>query len=54
MTKKTLAEINTNNHFMDLFQAEKFGKQQEWYKRFRKEYRKLVTTCAQGAEDDCR
>lgn len=43
MTKKTLAEIETNNNFMVLSEAEKIGKQAEWYKRYRKEYRKLTT-----------
>lgn len=42
MTKKTMAEIITNNDFMFLFEAEKQGKQAEWFKRFRKEYRKLT------------
>jgi hypothetical protein len=43
MIKKTLAEIETNNSFMPLYKAEKIGKQYEWFKRFRKEYRKLTT-----------
>lgn len=43
MTKKTQAEIETNNNFMQLYEAEKIGKQYEWFKRFRKEYRKLTT-----------
>ena len=43
MTKKTLAEIETNNNFMQLYEAEKVGKQYEWYKWFRKEYRKLTS-----------
>lgn len=42
MNRKTRAEINTNNNFMFLYEAEKQGKQDEWYKRFNKEYRKLT------------
>ena len=42
MTKKTMAEINTNNNFMMFHEAEKIGKREEWYKAFRKEYRKLL------------
>lgn len=41
MTRKTRAEINTNNNFMHLYEAERQGKQAEWYKRFRREYRRL-------------
>ena len=43
MTKKMQAEIETNNNYMQLYEAEKIGKQSEWFKRFRKEYRKLTT-----------
>ena len=42
MTKKTMAEINTNNNFMVFHEAEKIGKREEWYKHFRQEYRKLL------------
>jgi hypothetical protein len=42
MTQKTMAEINTNNNFMDFAKADKIGKREEWYKHFRSEYRKLL------------
>lgn len=42
MTKKTQAEINTNNNFMMFNEADKCGKREEWFKAFRKEYRKLL------------
>lgn len=42
MTKKTMAEINTNNNYMDFAKADKIGKREEWYKHFRSEYRKLL------------
>lgn len=42
MTKKTQAEINTNNNYMNFAKADKIGKREEWYKRFRSEYRKLL------------
>ena len=42
MTKKTQAEINTNNNFMMFPEADKKGLREEWYKHFRSEYRKLL------------
>lgn len=42
MTKKTQAEINTNNNFMMFHEADKNGLREEWYKHFRSEYRKLL------------
>ena len=50
MTKKTKAEIATNNNFMDFCKAEKEGKQEEWYKAYRKEYRKLIAS--KGAKNE--
>lgn len=44
MTKKTIAEINTNNNFMNFTIADKIGKREEWYKKFRSEYKKLIKT----------
>lgn len=46
MTKKTQAEINTNNNFMNFALADKSGKREEWYKHFHSEYRKLLKNSA--------